>query len=262
LTSASPLPDLSNIDVRLLLRQLGDLKERIVVVGGQAVAIWAETFAHELPPDLRASSLTSKDIDFTGDRAAVQLAADRLHGEALFPDRGDSVTPNVGVVKYVDLSGDLRGIDFLEVPFGLPNAEVVNRRAQRVELLDEQGLPTGDEFLVLNPIHTLHSRVANVAALPGGDSPAGIKQLRASVATARGFIRTVLTHAGARPALDLIEEVFALASSRNGLKVFTEHGVDVLAAAPLSEPALPELFRARRCPQLVESLSRRRSPKG
>ncbi len=251
------LPDLSNIDVRALLRKLGDLTDSIVVVGGQAVSIWAELYKDELPPDLRRRPLTSKDIDFTGGKKAVRLAADRLDGETLFPGPDDHNTPNIGVVKYVDLAGVEREIDFLDVPHGLKSAKDVNRRAQRVELLDENDRPTGQRFRVLNPIHTLQSRMANVATLPGGDSEAGLKQLRAAVATARGFIRDVLARAGARAALRVNEEVFRLAMGLHGLDLFAKHGIDVFDAV-IADPSLPETFRSKRYPQMKERLSSKR----
>jgi hypothetical protein len=245
------LRNLSLIDVRSLLKKLGpDLTDAIVVIGGQAVAFWAEIYRNELPEDLRAEPLTSKDLDFEGDKAAVRLTADRLGGEAFFPDLDDP-TPNVGVVKYVDESGEIWGIDFLEVPFGLKSAQEVFDRAQRLEVLDEEGGGSGQFFLILNPIHALLSRVANVAALPGGNTSQGLNQLRAAISSCRAFVKTVLSEYDPRKALKLNEEVFEIAISMHGQTVFQKYRIDPMEAVLLDDH-LPGEFRVIRYPQMLE----------
>jgi hypothetical protein len=228
-----------------------------VVIGGQAVAFWADVYRNDLPPALRPRPLTSKDLDFAGDKAAVRLAADRLGGQALLATMDDA-TPNVGVVSFIDESGTRRAIDFLEVPFGIASAETVIRRAQQLEVLTKDGEGTGQVFLVLHPVHTLQSRVANVAALPGGDRPQGLDQLRASIACCRGFTRTVLSNFGQRPALKLNEEAFRIARSMHGRRVLERHGIDPFEAVLVDE-RLPEKFRSRRYPQMREQLHAVRS---
>ena len=91
-----------------ILRELRELSEqhRMVVIGGQAVALWYRELSRRgyLPGD-QAGPLTSKDIDFRGARQTVQQAATLLGGTARFPSLDDH-TPSTGLVLFVDGEGD------------------------------------------------------------------------------------------------------------------------------------------------------------
>ena len=69
---------LSHEEAVRILRKLHELSEqhRVVVIGGQAVALWYRELsrANYLPGE-QAEPLTSKDIDFRGARQTVQRAA-------------------------------------------------------------------------------------------------------------------------------------------------------------------------------------------
>ena len=82
-----------------ILRALQERSEqhRIVVIGGQAVALWYRELSrrHYLPGDL-AEPLTSKDIDFRAARQTVQRAATLLGGKARLPSIDDH-TPSTGL---------------------------------------------------------------------------------------------------------------------------------------------------------------------
>lgn len=227
------------------------------MIGGQAVAFWADVYREELPADLRTKVLASKDIDFTAaDQASVRLVATRLQGEAIFPTLDDA-TPNLAVVQFVDDAGKTRAVDFLESPFGLDGRAVL-QRAQEFEILDDEGKGTGQTFLVMNPVHMLRSRVANVAALPQGDTPHGLAQLRAAIACCRGFVRTVLQEHGSRATLRLNEEIFGIAKSMHGITVFKKHGIDPFESV-VADTRLPERFRSIRYAHMLERLRSGRS---
>lgn len=131
----------------------------MVLIGGQAVAFWAHYYAiTDLP-------LTSKDIDFCGNKRAAELCAERLGGSPSFPGMDDA-TPNSAVVRFVDDDGVERILDFLDAPFGL-RAEEVHRLSQEFSILDPAGQDTSSHFRVMHPLHCLVSRINNTAALPG-----------------------------------------------------------------------------------------------
>lgn len=228
-----------------------------MLIGGQAVSVWAHLYFDELPTALKGVPLTSKDIDFCGDNKAVRLAAERLNGKALFPSMDDP-TPNVGVVQYVDSAGETRGIDFLGAPHGINSEKEVNDRAQSIELLDETGKGTGQFYLVLHPVHSLVSRVSNVATLPGYDTLDALQQLDASIHSCRGFIRQVLKDVGVRAALNLNEEVIAVACSVNGRTVHKKHGRDPFEAV-VCDSSLPEKFTMERYPRVAQWLEKKRA---
>lgn len=64
-----------------------------------------------------------------------------------------------------------------------------------------------------------------------------------------------------RSALDLAESACRVATSRDGLRVFKQHGVDVLTAL-VGAPdilTLPAEFRETRYPQMLDYLRKKRS---
>jgi hypothetical protein len=151
-----------------ILRELHELSEqhRIVVIGGQAVALWYRELSRRdyLPGD-QAEPLTSKDIDFRGARQTVQRAATLLGGTARLPSIDDH-TPSTGLVLFVDGEGRKRQIDFVDTPYGL-NASDVVETAQHIVLRDAQGeVPA----VVIHPERLMESRVHNVIGL-GQRSP-------------------------------------------------------------------------------------------
>jgi len=83
-------------EARAILRRLGDLTEKIVLVGGQALAFWAELYADRFE---LSHPVNSRDIDFGGRSAVVSIAAERLNGTWTVPEPF-SVSPNSGLVLF------------------------------------------------------------------------------------------------------------------------------------------------------------------
>lgn len=112
------LPALSVDDAaRILLQMRAVVGDRsVVLVGGQAIALWGEQLKEYLPGD--EEPVTSRDIDFQGSSSAVVAAAELLGGTAevaTFDDHG----PHAGVTVFSDHEGHTRVIDFLTAPYGL-----------------------------------------------------------------------------------------------------------------------------------------------
>lgn len=150
--TASPPAALSAFDVLALTAGLGELAERAILIGGQAVNVWVEYYrAQGRVPELDADGVfTSKDVDFCATRDVVRAFAARMpRGRARFPGFDDA-TPNVGLVLFVDDAGRERTIDFLDVPFGM-DAKVVERGSVPLDALDAQGRPTGHRFRIMTP---------------------------------------------------------------------------------------------------------------
>lgn len=212
-----------------MLLRLGDATQDIVLIGGQAIAFWANYY------NLADRPLTSKDIDFCGGKQAARLCAIRLHGAVSVPDMDkDPATPNSALVKFVDDKGNEREIDFLDQPFGLEAAET-RLLAQEFDILDESGGDTGTKFSVMHPLHCVVSRASNTANLPGYDGAHALEQLRFSVRILRAFIVTTVleTYKETRGALKLIQRLYAsVTACQPHLTVFEKHGVDVFEGAP------------------------------
>jgi hypothetical protein len=117
-------PPLTVADTTALLERLGPVVEKIVLVGGQALHVWAETY-RDSAPELRDQVFTSKDVDFFGDARVAAEVAQALGGDLHAPS-GDDATPNAAIVSFTDGAGHRREIDFLhslagvEVPRSWP----------------------------------------------------------------------------------------------------------------------------------------------
>lgn len=253
---------MSTTDTWALLERLGDLRERIVLVGGQAIHVWVDHYMRqgrvpELVPDV---PYTSKDVDFYGTRAQVAELAHRIHGRAVLPTMDDA-TGMSGYVIYRDAHGAERQIDLVP-PFGMQAAEVV-AGALGVRVPGASGA----QCRVMNPVHCLESRVHNVVGLPQQyHTEQGLKQLRAAVSCAREFLRDVLDTPPApdldpvRDVLDLNERIFQFCTrDLHGKRVYAQTGVDPFGVV-LADPRLGALFMTRRYPQmrsLLESVRRK-----
>ena len=99
---------------------------RPIIVGGQAINIWAELY-HGMDEDLDAlGELTSRDLDFYHNREAERALADSLENGLLEIPSGDNHTPNAAVVKgklgnrdiVVDFLAQIKGGRSWQTAFG------------------------------------------------------------------------------------------------------------------------------------------------
>lgn len=257
--STDQAAELAYVDIKPVLARLGELATtQLVLVGGQAINFWVDYYQRQgRVLDLEGGvPLTSKDIDFCGDRDAVRLCALRLNGAYLLPGLDDN-TPNTGLVTFVDDQGVKRVIDFIAQPHGL-NAKDVHRTALHVDLLDAQGQPSGLSFAVMHPVWCMMSRVHNTMGLPGYASPHALRQLRASVHCAREFLIDLLNVGELRAVLKLNERIFSFCHWKHaGLRVQPAYGIDPFDAVIVDEQ-LSAKFCNTRYPQMVEWLTARR----
>ena len=228
-------PHLSPEVVRALLVQLQPARDAIVLIGGQALNLWAERYASEAIELAREAPFTSKDIDFYGTAEAVERCARLLGGtHELFGvhDRSEAA----GVVT----TPEGIAIDLVRTPRGVHPDELTQRA---VPLLSTR---------VMHPIHVLVSRAANVVHLSRTDATS-LKQLRAAIVVVREFTREALRQLGPRAAHRLNAWAFEVAKSDDGLAVWHQHGVDLFPAI-LLDAALGEAFVAKRYPQMLRAL--------
>ena len=113
-----PLP---RRELERILGQLEPVSERsLVLVGGQAVAFWAEYLSRS---GLEIPVFATKDIDFEGGRTIAQRAGRLLDAKVKLPRASDR-TPLTRVVVFVDSDGQERELDFIEAPRGLTARDV------------------------------------------------------------------------------------------------------------------------------------------
>ncbi len=225
---------------------------RGLLVGGQALAFWADHLQVARPADL--SSGVTADADFIGDSVLAKDLGKRLGWQTWIPALDDS-TPQTGKVTHRTRSGEIKQVDFLSGVVGL-NTKDLARRAIELEV------PQIGRLRVIHPIDVLDSRIQNLHLLPEKRTQAGKAQARLAVDVARAFISQEIAARGERVALKLLERVAEIAGDIAAIRVFLLYGIDPLQAVPLEEFRTTSALHKVRWPQIVgEVIGKRESLK-
>jgi hypothetical protein len=221
---------------------------RGLLVGGQALAFWADHLQVKRPQNL-LSGVTA-DADFIGDSALARDLARRLGWQIWIPALDDS-TPQTGKVTHRMKSGDVKQVDFLSGVVGLTTKDLA-RRAIELEI------PEIGHLRVIHPIDVLDSRIQNLHLLPGKRTDAGIAQARLAVDVARVFIRREVATRDERSGLKLLERVADIAGDMAAVRVFLLYGVDPLKGVPLEDFRTTTALHKARWPQIVAEVAEKR----
>ena len=236
---------LSPEDVRTIL---SICSTRGLLVGGQALAFWADHLSVRRPAPL-ASQVTA-DADFIGDSALAKDLGKRLGWKTWIPAM-DEVTPQTGKVTHRLAGGRVKQVDFLAGVVGLATKDLL-RRAIEMEV------PEIGRLKVIHPIDVLDSRIQNLHALPEKRTEAGIAQAILAVEVARTFIQQQVASRGERQGLRLLERVAAIAGDIAAVRVFLLYGIDPLQAVPIEELRTTSMLHTTRWPQIVAEVSAKR----
>lgn len=219
-----------------------------LLVGGQALAFWADHF-HVPRPATLESGVTA-DADFIGDSALAQRLAREIGWTAWIPTLEDA-TPQTGKVTRRLRNGTVKQVDFLSGVVGLTTKDLV-RRAVELEV------PGAGILRVIHPIDVLDSRVQNLHALAEKRTPMGIAQAKLAIDVTRACIRREISEAGERAGLKLLERVAAIASDIAAVRVFLLYGIDPLAAVPLEDFRTSTALHRKRWPQILATVNAKR----
>jgi hypothetical protein len=236
---------LSREDVQKILRICSP---RGLLVGGQALAFWADHLQVERPMNL-ISGVTA-DADFIGDSALAKDLARSLGWQIWIPTLDDS-TPQTGKVTHRTKNGQIKQVDFLSGVIGLTTKDLI-RRAIEMEM------PNIGHLRVIHPIDVLDSRIQNLHLLAEKRTDSGIAQGRLAVDVARAFIRQEVATRDERAGLKLLERVADIARDTAAVRVFLLYGVDPLKAIPLENFRTTSSLHKVRWPQIVAEVSQKR----
>jgi hypothetical protein len=221
---------------------------RGLLVGGQALAFWADHLAVERPANLRSG--VTADADFIGDSVLAKDLGERLGWQTWIPALDDS-TPQTGKVTHRTKSGKVKQVDFLSGVAGLTTKDLA-RRAIEMEV------PGIGHLRVIHPVDVLDSRIQNLHLLPEKRTAAGIAQARLAVDVARAFIRQEIVTRGERTGLKLLERVAGIAGDIAAIRVFLLYGIDPLKAVPLEDFRTTSALHKVRWPQIVAEVGEKR----
>jgi hypothetical protein len=236
---------LSPEDVRTIL---GICSPRGLLVGGQALAFWADHLQVKRPANL-VSGVTA-DADFIGDAALAKSLGKRLGWETWIPALDDA-TAQTGKVTHRLRNGSVKQVDFLSGVVGLTTKDLV-RRAVEMEV------PAIGLLRVMHPVDVLDSRIQNLHLLAEKRTGAGIAQGKLAVDVARAFIRLEIATRGERAGLRLLERVVEMAGDIGAVRVFLLYRIDPLDAVPLDDFHTTSALHRVRWPQILSETAKTR----
>lgn len=219
-----------------------------LLVGGQALAFWANRLGVPLPADLESG--VTADVDFIGGSALAKALGEALGWKTWLPTL-DDVTPKTGKVTSKLPDGGIKQVDFLSGVIGLTTKDIGRRAA-------ELDIPSLGHIRVMHPIDVLDSRIQNLHALREKRNAMGIAQARLAIEVAREYVKAEIAEQGERAALKLVERVVEIAQESAGLRVYLRYGIDPLQAIPTGDFRTTPAFHGKRWPQVVRETNDRR----
>jgi len=195
-----------------------------VIIGGQAINLWAEHYQKDSSPWKELRPYTSFDLDVLGNRTDVLKCSQALNAEPFFPTPGEN-TVNSGKI-VTQIQGSEFEIDFLHSPNGLSPAEVVE--LARPISFEQMSLK------VLHPLHCLESKTVNLMTLPqeAGERQ-DLKHLHLSIAILRQHLTDLTLKGGAEQLL--LRWAHRIRTNSNhelGIQAAIKHGINFQDAIP------------------------------
>lgn len=243
--------------LKTLLQQLQEAEIDLVIVGGQAVNLWAVQYYQPLPEWDQLQPFASVDLDFYGGRVEAVQCSEVLSGQLTLAKNFDP-SPNAGVVVVNWQNRSFR-IDILSSVYGLNDTEIVSTAL----LFVGSGALAGVELKVLHPLLCLESKLK---CLRGLDQTArqDEKHVRLSILILRAFLTSQLSTQPVRSLLNLIERIADNLWTDTGLNAWYEYGIEVEAAIPISaiqEQSAPQwqAFMSIRWKQIIDRATTKRS---
>jgi hypothetical protein len=250
--SEAELPPLKIDETERIIARLAQVvrDRRVVLVGGQAVAIWASKLEDRIA-DTLVEAVASRDIDLLGNSSDLRHSA-QLLGARVRVAKWKDRTPLTGVAIFLDSEGHERRLDVMASIYGM-NSDDIRRTAIEAELLVD-----GDRQVhvwVMHPERCMESRVHN-SALSNKQTDLAWRQLRTSILCAHAFSQLLLDERGegaVRDVLKLNERIFRFAQEDRCSKLADDRGIEAFDAA-LDDERLPEKFRTVRLPQMQDRI--------
>jgi hypothetical protein len=191
-----------------------------LLIGGQAVNVWARQYLTAEPDLAEFMPFTSTDIDFKGSKADAIDIAKQLGRLAKFPPKVQ-MTALAGTIP-VRIGERPSNIEVVRNVPGV-NDDVVEKTAMTFEF-------EGKTIRVINPIALVSAKL-NLATTVSQENRQDIRHLKIMILCARGFLREVLRTIEEQVIapggwLGAVNTLHKLETSRAGKRVAKDHGVN------------------------------------
>jgi hypothetical protein len=243
-------------DLRDILIELQGAGLDAVIVGGQAVNLWAIQYSQQSPLMQKLQPFASEDLDFYGGKLEAVICHDALGGDINLNEDFDP-SPNAGVVLVKRNDGNLR-IDILASVYGLNDAEIT----ATARTFRGKGKLEGLNLKVLHPVLCLEGKLRCLRGLPQGGRQ-DLKHVKMSMLAVHCLLHELCQQSDPRPALKIIERVLSGGLREDGLQVWSRHQLFLESCLPFdiiksSQHEQFQQFTQIRLPQILGQVSDKR----
>jgi hypothetical protein len=247
-------------DLKDVLSTLQEAGLDAIIVGGQAVNLWAYRYSLDCPELKEWLPFSSEDLDFFGGRVEAMLCHEVLGGQVKL-NRDFDPSPNAGVVLVNRSDRQLR-IDILASVFGLNDAEISSTARTFVGLEKLSGI----SVKVLHPMLCLEGKLRCLRGLPQ-QGRQDLKHVQISILVIRQVLKEICQDADPRPGLKLLERMIGDIGREDGLYAWYKHEVYLEKAIPfdcVQELNMPQwkAFKETRLPQVFDFIQKKRQKYG
>jgi len=196
-----------------------------VLIGGQAVAWWAERYGIKAVVEGKEQDVTSHDIDFWGTREDLFQIASHLKRRPALPNRYE-MTLLVGTIQ-LEIGGQKTALEILHAVPGLDSAN-----PRRTAVPEEVQAAGGRrKLLVMSPVSLVLAKLHALRHFPQEDRQ-DLIHLQVSLKASKAFITEVLKQS-ARLALWNCNRLIEAYCQKPNQKLEQKHGFQILSAVPL-----------------------------
>lgn len=212
-----------------------------LIVGGQAVNLWAEIYVPTEPELHQFEPFTSKDADIHGNRELAEILHRHSGWTCRFFDEPRQSA--VAILTKSAAAGPELKVEVLRTVFGI-GLDDLNRNQVRE-------IRPGENYRIPAPLVLLKAKLANVARLSVEKRPQDLKHARMLLPICRAYFLEMHAAIG-RP--DMSERNFLgavayateIITSRDAQTAVSRHGLDLAAIFPRTLGASPHP-KIRRC---------------
>ena len=208
-----------------------------LLVGGQAVNLWAMVYARDSEVLARLEPFLSRDCDLYGDADTLRRLAAATRWKITFSPKGQP-SPVVGFLTGHDAQERELTV---EVLYSIKGLETKDLARETVVKLDDR------PYRTLSPITLLKAKLANFIEIPQGaleQTRNDLKHLKILIPCIAGYVteaheRTVKGDLAERGLVNLLEETLELVTSDYAQRVSQSERLDFIQCFPLALQASP-----------------------
>lgn len=240
-------------DFRFVTSKISADPGRLILVGGQAIAVWGILF--DVPSPLGEHQTLTEDADWLGSKLDAKWLCDRLGAPAdvdLQFARDFDSTPS-SALAFLRRGKRLLMMDFLRAIVG-PETREIQKLAVEVQLHEAS-------FLVMHPLLCLESRFANLKELPAKRGGNGPLQATWMINITRAFLLAqVRDGMDRRQVAKAIRRVAELAEYQLGKYCLLNFQLNAMEAIPPEAIAyVGEGFESIEWPHLAQRIARKQA---